>query len=181
MRGCGDSKPLPPFLPTITTPSCSENKQSAFQFLRQPSLTFLKPSDTSPNKLRREIKSPVRSGLCGNNITSPTALPTGTRTLTHAHVAITAWLGPTWHPVAQSRAHRAAHCGHTMLGRLARTRQAASRPHPERIPVLHNSKQRPSLCIFRSRFCIFALVHMYRKPQKPFCYLLVLCATRFST
>lgn len=50
MQDGGDSKPLPLFLLTITPLSAFENKQSAFQFLRQPSFTLLKPSDSSPNK-----------------------------------------------------------------------------------------------------------------------------------
>lgn len=50
MRDGGDSKPLPLFLLIITPLSAFENKQSAFQFLRQPSFTLLKPSDSSPNK-----------------------------------------------------------------------------------------------------------------------------------
>lgn len=64
MRDGGDSKPLPLFLLTITPLSAFENKQSAFQFLRQPSFTFLRPSDSSPNKPQeKQIKSPIGTSV----------------------------------------------------------------------------------------------------------------------
>lgn len=76
MQGCGDSKPLPSSLLTLTLPGAFENKQSAFQFLRQPSFTFLKPSDSSPNKPRRETNEiSHQDRVRGTCTSSPSTLP----------------------------------------------------------------------------------------------------------